>query len=288
MCIFCEIINGNIPSQKVYEDDKIIAFKDLNPVAPVHFLVVPKQHIENLNGINEQNIGYVSHIFEKISEIASSQGIESYRVINNCGASAGQTVMHLHFHVIGGTTLGADCMNKTYKLKIAGLERNLNMFSVSDDIDIAAFIMFGDVELAEACARDLLKKCPPFDYIITPEAKSIPLAHEMSRQSGKRYIVARKGTKVYMDNPVKVTVNSITTQKEQSLFLGHEDGNLIKGKRVLIVDDVISTGDSLKAVQEIVKSFSGEIVACAAPLAEGDAAKRNDIIFLEKLPLFFK
>lgn len=106
MCVFCEIINGNIPSQKVYEDDMMLAFKDLNPVAPVHFLCVPKKHIESVNDINEENSSYVKHIFEKIPEIAKSQGIESYRIINNCGADAGQTVMHLHFHVIGGTELG--------------------------------------------------------------------------------------------------------------------------------------------------------------------------------------
>ncbi len=179
-------------------------------------------------------------------------------------------------------------MSNTYRLKIAGLERDLQMFSVSDKLDIAAFILFGDVELTEACARELLKKSPEFDYIITPEAKSIPLAYEMSKQSGKKYIVARKGVKVYMDHPVEANVHSITTQNSQSLYLGHEDGDLLKGKRVLIVDDVISTGDSLAAVKKLVEAFDGKIVACAAPLAEGDAGERSDIIFLEKLPLFFK
>lgn len=175
-----------------------------------------------------------------------------------------------------------------YTLKIAGLERKLKMFSVSDRLDIAAFILFGDVELTEACAKALLEKCPDFDYIITPEAKSIPLAYEMSRISGKKYIVARKGVKVYMDNPVEYTVRSITTQKVQTLYLGHEDGDDLKDKRVLIVDDVISTGESLSAVQGLVKAFGGNIVASCAPLAEGDAADRDDIIYLEKLPLFFK
>lgn len=175
-----------------------------------------------------------------------------------------------------------------YTLKIAGLERKLKMFSVSDSLDIAAFILFGDVELTEACAKALLEKCPDFDYIITPEAKSIPLAYEMSRISGKKYMVARKGVKVYMDNPVEYTVRSITTQKVQTLYLGHEDGDDLKDKRVLIVDDVISTGESLSAVQGLVKAFGGNIVASCAPLAEGDAADRDDIIYLEKLPLFFK
>lgn len=106
MCLFCEIINGNIPSTKVYEDEMIYAFKDINPVAPVHFLVVPKEHIENVNEISAENSKFVAQIFEKIPEIAKSQGIDSYRIINNCGADAGQTVMHLHFHVVGGTELG--------------------------------------------------------------------------------------------------------------------------------------------------------------------------------------
>ena len=175
-----------------------------------------------------------------------------------------------------------------YELHIAGLTRQLQMFSVSDTLDIAAFILFGDVELVECCARELLKKVPEFDYIITPEAKSIPLAYEMSRQSGKKYIVARKGVKVYMDNPEKVEVTSITTQRVQTLYLGHEDGDLLTGKKVLVVDDVISTGGSLKAVQMLVEKFGGNIVASCAPLAEGDAADRDDIVFLEKLPLFFK
>lgn len=175
-----------------------------------------------------------------------------------------------------------------YNLKIAGVERQLKRFPVSDSLDIAAFILFGDVELTEACAKALLEKAPEFDYIVTPEAKSIPLAYEMSKQSGKKYIVVRKAVKVYNEDPISFTVRSITTQKEQTLYLGHEDGDLLKDKRVLIVDDVISTGESLKVVQGLVEAFDGKIVASCAPLAEGDAAERDDIIFLEKLPLFFK
>ena len=175
-----------------------------------------------------------------------------------------------------------------YELHIAGLTRQLQKFPVSDKLDIAAFIFFGDVELTEHCAEELLKRVPDFDYIVTPEAKSIPLAYEMSKRSGKKYIVARKGIKVYMDNPVKVEERSITTQKVQTLYLGHEDGDLLKDKKVLVVDDVISTGESLKATQTLVEKFGGNIVASCAALAEGDAADRKDIIFLEKLPLFFK
>lgn len=178
--------------------------------------------------------------------------------------------------------------NEYYNLKVAGLERKLRRFPVSDELDIAAFIMLGDVELTEACAKALLDKVPEFDYIVTPEAKSIPLAYEMSRQSGKKYIVVRKAVKVYMDDPISYTLTSITTQKQQTLYLGHEDGDLLRGKKVLIVDDVISTGESIKAVQGIVDAFDGITAAVCAPLAEGDSADRDDIIFLEKLPLFFK
>ena len=177
-------------------------------------------------------------------------------------------------------------MSNTYTLKIAGIERELQKFPVSEKLDIAAFILFGDVELTEKCAAELIKKAPEFDYIVTPEAKSIPLAYEMSKQSGKKYIVVRKGVKVYMDNPVKVPVNSITTQNTQYLYLGHEDGDLLKDKRVLIVDDVISTGESLEALKALCKSAGGHTACCASVLAEGDAAERDDIVFLEKLPLF--
>lgn len=175
-----------------------------------------------------------------------------------------------------------------YELEIAGLKRKLQKFSVSDKLDIAAFILFGDVELTQACAEALLKKAPDFDYIVTPEAKSIPLAYEMSRISGKRYIVVRKGVKVYMDRPEKVSDQSITTQKEQALYLGHEEGDLLDGKKVLIVDDVVSTGGSLAAVKELLAKFNANVVASCFPVAEGDAADRDDIIYLSKLPLFFK
>lgn len=179
-------------------------------------------------------------------------------------------------------------MSEFHTMKIAGLERNLKKFPVSDSLDIAAFILFGDTEITVAAATELLGKVPEFDYILTPEAKSIPLAYEMSRQSGKPYVVARKGVKVYMGNPVSVTVRSITTQKEQTLYLGEDEVNLIKGKKVLVVDDVISTGESLAAVRTLVQNAGGIEAAACAVLAEGDAADRDDIIFLEPLPLFFK
>ena len=176
----------------------------------------------------------------------------------------------------------------TYKMKIAGLDRELKMFAVSDTLDIAAFILFGDVEITVKAAEELLKKVPEFDIILTPEAKSIPLAYEMARQSGKPYAVARKGVKVYMENPLSVEVKSITTGNVQKLFLGKDEIEKIEGKRVLIVDDVISTGESLEAVRKLVSEANGIEAAACAVLAEGDAADREDIVFLDKLPLFFK
>ncbi len=172
-------------------------------------------------------------------------------------------------------------------MKIAGLERNLQLFPVNDKITIAAFIVFGDVELTVHCAGELIKKVPEYDIMVTAEAKSIPLIHEMARQSGVNdYVIARKKQKVYMGETLEVSVNSITTHGEQKLYLGEGDVEKIKGKRVLIVDDVISTGESLSALEKLIEKAGGNIVCKAAVLAEGDAAEREDIIFLEKLPLF--
>lgn len=175
----------------------------------------------------------------------------------------------------------------TYRMTIAGLERELPICKVNDKLDIAGFVIFGDVEMTVAAAGELLKKCPDFDFIVSPEAKAIPLAHEMARQSGKPYFICRKGAKLYMQSPVSVNVRSITTDKEQTLFMDSLEGEQLRGKRVVILDDVISTGESLLAVKKLVEEFDGNIVAQAAILAEGDAADRDDIIFLEKLPLFF-
>lgn len=179
-------------------------------------------------------------------------------------------------------------MQQYYTLNVAGLTRELPLCAVSDKLDIAAFIMFSDVELTVACASELIKKCPPCDVLITAESKGIPLAYEMARQMGLKYVVARKGIKVYTIDPIEVNVNSITTANPQKLYLGRDDIDMIKGKRVLIVDDVISTGESLTALVNLVEKAGGEIAGQVAVLAEGDAADRDDIIFLEKLPLFFK
>lgn len=173
-----------------------------------------------------------------------------------------------------------------YTLKVAGLTRQLPLCAVNDKLDIAAFVMFSDVEMTIACARELAKKIPPCDVLITAESKGIPLAYEMSRQMGIPYIVARKSVKVYTRNPIEVTVHSITTQHEQKLYLGQDEVDMMRGRRIVVVDDVISTGESLLALDELVKKAGGQIVGQAAVLAEGDAADRKDIIFLEKLPLF--
>ena len=176
-----------------------------------------------------------------------------------------------------------------YHMHIAGLERDLPICPVNENLSIAGFVIFGDQELTVACARELLAKAPAYDYLITAEAKGIPLAHEMARQAGDaKYFVARKGAKLYMQNVFSVEVKSITTDHVQKLFLSQEDREVIQGKRVLIVDDVISTGESLTAIEKLVEEFGGNIVGRACVLAEGDAKDRTDIIYLEPLPLFFK
>ena len=179
-------------------------------------------------------------------------------------------------------------MDEFYTLQVAGLERKLKICPVNDKMSIAGFIMFSDVELTVKCAEELLKKVPDFDIMLTAESKGIPLAYEMARESGKNYILARKSKKLYMKNPIEVSVKSITTEKVQTLVIDEDDMNALKDKRVLIVDDVISTGESMYALAELVKKAGGNIVGEAAVLAEGDAANRKDIIFLQKLPLFFK
>ena len=174
-----------------------------------------------------------------------------------------------------------------YRMKVAGLERDLPICKVTDSLYIAGFVIFGDQELTVACARDLLERAPAYDYILTAEAKGIPLAHEMARQAGDaKYILARKGPKLYMRDIFDVTVRSITTAKEQRLYLDGADAELMKGKRILIVDDVISTGESLAAREALVEKAGGIVCGKMAVLAEGDAQDRADLIYLEKLPLF--
>ncbi|WP_409969413.1 phosphoribosyltransferase family protein [Bengtsoniella intestinalis] len=177
----------------------------------------------------------------------------------------------------------------TYPMDVAGLHRDLPICKVHDGLSIAAFVVFGDAELTVACAKGLLELVSPdsYDYILTAEAKSIPLIHEMARQSGaKQYLLARKGSKVYLTDAIKVEVRSITTQRDQTLMLSGADAALMKGKRILIMDDVISTGESLIALEQLVELAGGTVSDRIAVLAEGDAANRSDIKFLQKLPLF--
>ena len=177
-------------------------------------------------------------------------------------------------------------MQQHYKMTIAGKERELPMFPINDKLQIAAFIMFGDFEITVESAKALAKKAPDFDVLITAESKGIPLAHEFARITGKDYIVARKSPKLYMSGIVSTEVDSITTAGTQKLCLGSSDADKMKDKKVLILDDVISTGESLLALEKLVALCGGNIAGCMAVLAEGEAADRDDIIFLEKLPLF--
>ncbi|SFP55033.1 adenine phosphoribosyltransferase [Oscillibacter sp. PC13] len=177
----------------------------------------------------------------------------------------------------------------TYPMNVAGLYRELPICKITDDLYIGAFIVFGDAELTVACARELLKLVPAdsYDYMLTAEAKSIPLIHEMARQSGaSKYFIARKGPKAYMPEPLHVVDKSITTAGEQELYLGRDDADLIRGKRILLMDDVISTGGSLHAMESLVEMAGGTVTGRVAVLAEGGAADRADICFLERLPVF--
>ena len=174
-----------------------------------------------------------------------------------------------------------------YPMTIAGLHRDLPLCKASDTLTIAAFVIFGDVELTCACATELLKKAPDFDYMVAPEAKAIPLIHEMARQSGRNeYFLVRKAPKLYMNGVFEATVHSITTAGEQKLYMDGADAAKMKGKRILILDDVISTGESLRAVEDLVELAGGIVVGRMSILAEGDAIKRDDITYLEPLPLF--
>lgn len=178
-------------------------------------------------------------------------------------------------------------MKETYTLHVAGLTRELPIIRLTDDLSIASFVILGDTEIVSESAKELVRRLPEVDILITAEAKGIPLIYEISKLLGmKNYVVARKSIKAYMDSPIVDEVFSITTQKMQILVLEEKYAKLIKGKRVAIIDDVISTGESLRAIESLVNTAGGTVVAKAAILAEGDAADRDDIIYLERLPLF--
>ena len=175
----------------------------------------------------------------------------------------------------------------TYKITVAGTERELPLCPIGENLNIAAFVLFGDVELTENCAKELAGLAPAHDVMLTAESKGIPLIHAMARILGEnRYILARKSVKLYMTDVVACEVQSITTAAKQTLYVDGKDAEFMRGKRVLIVDDVISTGGSLASLEELVLQSGGEIVGKMTILAEGDATERDDIIYLEKLPLF--
>ena len=173
-----------------------------------------------------------------------------------------------------------------YKINIAGCERELPICPINEHMDIAGFVMFSDVEVTEAVAKALLAKCPEHDVIVTAESKGIPLAYEMARIGCRNYVVARKGIKAYMEDPIHVEVKSITTDHVQKLYLSKADCENLRGKRILIVDDVISTGESLAAMEELLHEIGGNVVGKACVLAEGDALPRKDITYLAPLPVF--
>ncbi len=174
-----------------------------------------------------------------------------------------------------------------YKMTIAGLERSLPLCKISDDLYIGAFVIFGDPELTTACARELLQRAPEYDYMLTAEAKGIPLIHEMARLAGnQKYFLARKKSKLYMRNVFEVDVDSITTEGGQKLYLDGADAEMMKGKRILLVDDVVSTGESIQALEKLVEKAGGVVCGRTAILAEGDSKDRDDIIYLEPLPVF--
>lgn len=180
-------------------------------------------------------------------------------------------------------------MKEYYTIDVAGVKRDLPLCELTDELYIGAFVIFGDVELTVASAEALLKKAPEFDVMVTAESKGIPLVHEMARQSGMNtYVLARKAPKLYMKNIIKTEVKSITTERVQTLYIDRTDVDKMKGKRVLIVDDVISTGESLHALEVLVKEAGGIIAGKMAILAEGDAKDRDDIRYVQYLPLFDK
>ncbi len=170
-------------------------------------------------------------------------------------------------------------------MEIAGVRRDLPIVQVGPDVAVALLNLLGDTELTEAAAEELAKRLPPeVETLVTPEVKAVPLAHALSRITGKPYVVARKTEKPYMINPVSRQVLSITTGKPQLLVLDGADIPLIRGHKVAIVDDVVSTGSTLSGLRELIESVGGQVVAVLAVFTEG--TPRQDVIALGHLPLF--
>lgn len=176
----------------------------------------------------------------------------------------------------------------TYAVKLGKLKRDLPLFEVAPGLRIAVLNILGDTELTESCARSLASKLKDtdFDLLVTPEAKSIPLAHALSLTTGKPYIVLRKAYKPYMGETLHTQTLSITTGKTQDLYLDEKDRNLVVGRKVVLIDDVISTGSTLNGMQKLMELAGAKVVAQAAIFTEGDAAEWKNIIALGNLPLF--
>jgi adenine phosphoribosyltransferase len=177
---------------------------------------------------------------------------------------------------------------ETYGIDIAGIHRELTLFEIKPGLRIAILNILGDTELVQACATALAEKLSDVDYdiLVTAEAKSIPIAHALSVVTGKPYVILRKSYKAYMGDAVQSETLSITTGKPQTLYLDEKDKALIKGYKVVIVDDVISTGSTLQGMRLILEKAGGTVVAEAAILTEGERAKWSDIISLGHLPVF--
>jgi adenine phosphoribosyltransferase len=177
---------------------------------------------------------------------------------------------------------------KTYSIKIAGLKRNLRLFQIKPGLRIAILNILGDTELVQACARELSKrlKSVKFDILVTAEAKSIPLAYALSVATKKPYVILRKTYKLYMGDALTAETLSITTGEPQTLILDEKDRKLMKGKKIVLVDDVISTGSTLQGMHMIAEKAGAKIVAEAAILTEGERSKWDEIISLGHLPLF--
>lgn len=176
---------------------------------------------------------------------------------------------------------------QTYEITIAGITRHLPIVKIKDELQLASFVILGDTELTTVAANELKQRLPEVDILVTAETKGIPLVHELAKQMNmSHYVVARKSVKAYMQQPFISQATSIASQTKQLLCLDVSDVALIKGKRVALVDDVISSGESIRALADLVEKAGGDIVAKASIIAEGDASERDDIIFLEKLPLF--
>lgn len=174
-----------------------------------------------------------------------------------------------------------------FDFEIMGLKRKLPFVNVGDNLVLASFVVLSDTELIRTVAPELLKRLPEVDLLMTAEAKGICLTYELSRLLGmNEFIVARKSRKPYMQNPVSHSVHSVTTRKEQQLWLDGCDAEKIRGKRVALIDDVIATGESLEALETLATAAGAQVVARAAILAELESVHRKDIIYLKEHYVF--